>query len=103
MNGVFVCKYASTEPTTSVGAATDAGGGAPLPELPTVILFSVGLIVLAGYVCCGSVFDNTLAKCLVRRRIARLILLAPTFFKKVRSSIIPAILLEEYHLHIYLR
>ena len=47
---IRVRKYASTEPTILVGGAEDAGGGQPVPELSTVILFSVGLIVLAGYV-----------------------------------------------------
>jgi hypothetical protein len=47
---IRVRKYASTEPTTSVGAQKDTGGEDPVPELSSVILFSVGLIVLAGYV-----------------------------------------------------
>jgi len=48
LNDVFVRKYASTEPGTSVGTPSSTGQQ-PVPELPTVILFSVGLIVLAGY------------------------------------------------------
>jgi len=43
-------KYSGSDPETSVGGAEDAGAGQPVPELSTVILFSVGLIVLAGYV-----------------------------------------------------
>ena len=45
-----VRQYASPEPTTSVGAEGDAGPVPPVPELPTIILFSIGLLVLAGYV-----------------------------------------------------
>ena len=46
----LIRKYSGSDPGTSVGVAVDAGGGAPVPELQTVILFSVGLLVLAGYV-----------------------------------------------------
>ena len=34
----------------SVGASTPTEGSAPVPELPTIILFAVGLVGLAGYV-----------------------------------------------------
>ena len=42
-------KYASPEPTTSIGE-DELEGVPPVPELPTIILFSIGLLVLAGYV-----------------------------------------------------
>ncbi len=45
----FVCKYASTEPTTSTGSPQDSGGVAPVPELPTIILVGGGLAALATY------------------------------------------------------
>ena len=35
------------------GEPQGAGGDQPVPELPTVILLAVGLVVLAGYVCIG--------------------------------------------------
>jgi hypothetical protein len=35
------------------GTATSTGGSDPVPELPTVILFAVGLVVLVGYVWLG--------------------------------------------------
>ena len=48
---VLVRKYASPEPTTTVSATEEdvTGPVDPVPELPTVILFSIGLLVLAGY------------------------------------------------------
>lgn len=33
----------------SVGGEMPTGGAEPVPELPTIILFCIGLIVLAGY------------------------------------------------------
>ena len=49
---VLVRKYASPEPTTTVSATEEdiTGQVDPVPELPTVILFSIGLLVLAGCV-----------------------------------------------------
>ena len=49
---VLVRKYADPEPTTTVSATEEdvTGPVDPVPELPTVILFSIGLLVLAGYV-----------------------------------------------------
>ncbi|CAD6493891.1 MAG: hypothetical protein CHKLHMKO_00568 [Candidatus Argoarchaeum ethanivorans] len=50
---IIVRKYTSPEPTTSVSATEEYVGGDgedPVPELPTIILFSIGLLVLAGYV-----------------------------------------------------
>ena len=55
-NYFSIRKYASSEPTTSVSATEEYVGGDgvdPVPELPTIILFAVGLLVLAGYVCVG--------------------------------------------------
>ena len=48
---IFVRKYADHEPTTSVSATEEdvTGPVEPVPELPTIILFSIGLLVLAGY------------------------------------------------------
>ena len=49
---VFVRKYADPEPTTTVSDTEEdvTGPVEPVPELPTIILFSIGLLVLTGYV-----------------------------------------------------
>ena len=49
---IRVRKYADPEPMTSVSATEEdvTGPVEPVPELPTIILFSIGLLMLAGYV-----------------------------------------------------
>jgi hypothetical protein len=50
---IRVRKYSDPEPTTEISATEEYVGGDgvdPVPELPTIVLFSVGLLVLAGYV-----------------------------------------------------
>jgi hypothetical protein len=48
----FHHKYASPEPTTEISDTEEdvTGPVEPVPELPTIILFSIGLLMLAGYV-----------------------------------------------------
>ena len=48
-----VRKHASPEPATSVGAEQDAGSVPPVPDVPALILFSAGLLVIMGYAALG--------------------------------------------------
>ena len=51
VHNVFVRKYASTESTTEVTSTVEDVSGPvnPVPELSTILLFSIGLLVLTGY------------------------------------------------------
>jgi len=51
LNDVFVRKYASPEPVTEVTSTVEDVSGPvnPVPELSTILLFSIGLLVLTGY------------------------------------------------------
>ena len=52
VDDIRIRKYADPEPTTEVSATEEdvTGPVEPVPELPTIILSSIGLLVLVGYV-----------------------------------------------------
>jgi len=46
---IFVRNFVSPEPTNSVGSEQDAGPAEPVPELPPIVMLSIGLTIIGGY------------------------------------------------------